>query len=203
MINQGRAGIPFEGSIFFDDAILEYVDEGFQTEVNGETFHGPGVVVREWVLRGCAVCPYGADGSTNSSFAESSAVKFSWRGKAMPRKAKSADKLTAETDETVVDQVATESNDLDRPKKSRPNLRNRPNRKHRKKSRKGVSYLPVRIRPNWVRTVRNFGAICSVFGDADGAKFFADGFGLSSCARQVHRQVKRGPGRRDSKSGRS
>ena len=63
-------GIPFEASIFFDEAVLEWIPENTTTEVNGFQFAGPGVIAREWRLRGCAVCPYGADGNTESEFAE-------------------------------------------------------------------------------------------------------------------------------------
>jgi hypothetical protein len=94
VIRQGAAGIPFEASIFFDEAVLEWIPENTTTEVNGFQFAGPGVIAREWRLRGCAVCPYGADGNTESEFAEKSAFHFSWRGKSMPRK-NSAEKLTA------------------------------------------------------------------------------------------------------------
>jgi hypothetical protein len=35
--------------------------------VNGYQFEGPGIIVREWPLRGVAICPYGADANTESA----------------------------------------------------------------------------------------------------------------------------------------
>ena len=64
-----RAGVPYEASIYFggDGIKLQDVAEGEQTPVNGYMFDGPGVVIREWPLRGVAICPYGADQNTSSA----------------------------------------------------------------------------------------------------------------------------------------
>jgi len=64
-------GVPYEASIFFDPAslVLEYVPQGMAVAVNGFQFAGPGVVARQWELRGLAVCPYGQDKDTSVQFA--------------------------------------------------------------------------------------------------------------------------------------
>jgi hypothetical protein len=63
-----QQGVPYEASIFFggDGIRLEAVDEGSTIQVNGRAFSGPGVIIREWPLRGVAICPYGADANTES-----------------------------------------------------------------------------------------------------------------------------------------
>jgi hypothetical protein len=63
------AGVPYEASINFggDGIKVEDIAEGQTTSVNGFQFDGPGVVVREWPLRGVAICPYGADMNTESA----------------------------------------------------------------------------------------------------------------------------------------
>jgi len=63
------AGVPYEASINFggDGIKVEELAEGQTTSVNGFQFDGPGVVVREWPLRGVAICPYGADMNTESA----------------------------------------------------------------------------------------------------------------------------------------
>ena len=72
IMKQSAAGVPFEASIFFggDGIRIEEIDAGQVTQVNGSQFDGPGIVIREWPLRGCAICPYGADGNTHSKFSE-------------------------------------------------------------------------------------------------------------------------------------
>jgi hypothetical protein len=65
-------GVPYEASINFsgDGIKVEYVDENQVATVNGQQIEGPLTIFREWPLRGVAVCPYGADGNTSSSFSE-------------------------------------------------------------------------------------------------------------------------------------
>jgi hypothetical protein len=68
-----RQGVPYEASIFFggDGIKVEEVGEGMVSQVNGYQFEGPGIIIREWPLRGVAICPYGADQNTESaSFAK-------------------------------------------------------------------------------------------------------------------------------------
>jgi hypothetical protein len=66
--HKSSQGVPYEASINFGGSgiKLEEVADGDNVLVNGYQFDGPGVVVREWPFRGCAVCPYGADENTES-----------------------------------------------------------------------------------------------------------------------------------------
>lgn len=68
VISKMDAGVPYEASIFFggDGIRLQEVQDNERTQVNGYDFDGPGIVVREWPLRGVAICPYGADANTSS-----------------------------------------------------------------------------------------------------------------------------------------
>jgi hypothetical protein len=70
-------GVPYEASINFggEGIKLQEIAEGELTEVNGYQFEGPGVVIREWPLRGVAICPYGADMNTESASAFSNTKK--------------------------------------------------------------------------------------------------------------------------------
>jgi len=64
-----REGVPYEASIFFggDGIKIQEIAEGQVEQVNGRQFEGPGIVIREWPLRGVAICPYGADSNTEST----------------------------------------------------------------------------------------------------------------------------------------
>lgn len=62
--------VPYEASIDFDYLSVEWVPEKASTQVNGSTFTGPGYVVREWTIASSAVCPYGADPNTSTTFAQ-------------------------------------------------------------------------------------------------------------------------------------
>lgn len=75
VIYKGNAGVPYQASISFDGdtCILEVVPDKMQATVNGSQFQGPGVIIREWELRGVAVCPYGYDPNTSTQFAAQSA----------------------------------------------------------------------------------------------------------------------------------
>jgi hypothetical protein len=77
-MKQAQAGIPFEASINFggDGIKIEEVAAGATSFVNGYDFAGPGVIIREYPLRGCAFCPYGADGNTETELF-SEGTKFS------------------------------------------------------------------------------------------------------------------------------
>jgi hypothetical protein len=70
VIFKSQQGVPYEASIFFDPAelVLEEVPQGMSVPVNGLQFAGPGVVARQWTLRGLAVCPYGQDKTTAVEF---------------------------------------------------------------------------------------------------------------------------------------
>ena len=69
IIHKAQAGVPYEASINFggDGIKVEEIAEGQVAQVNGYQFAGPGVVIREWPLRGVAICPYGADANTESA----------------------------------------------------------------------------------------------------------------------------------------
>lgn len=64
------AGVPYEASILQSAAglVIEWVDAGATVDVNGQSFSGPGVVFRQWTLRGLATCPQGSDAATSSEF---------------------------------------------------------------------------------------------------------------------------------------
>ena len=62
-----KMGVPYQASIDFRGPVtVEEVGEGHTSQVNGHDFAGPGIIVRKWMLRGCAVCPHGADSETSS-----------------------------------------------------------------------------------------------------------------------------------------
>jgi len=69
IVHKMKAGVPYEASINFggDGIKIEDVPEGMVAPVNGYQFEGPGIIVREWPLRGVAICPYGADANTESA----------------------------------------------------------------------------------------------------------------------------------------
>lgn len=70
VIYKAKEGIPYEASINFggDGIKIEELAAGQVAQVNGRTFEGPGIIIREWPLRGVAVCPYGADMNTSTNF---------------------------------------------------------------------------------------------------------------------------------------
>lgn len=74
--HKARNGVPYEASIFFGggDTVVEEVPQGECAEVNGYKFDGPGVIFREWPLRGVALCPYGADMNTESALSETTCI---------------------------------------------------------------------------------------------------------------------------------
>lgn len=69
-----KNGVPFEGSIDWDDPSteIEFVGEGATAEVNGVSVEGPIHIVRKWKLNGAAVCRYGADSNTRTQLSDSS-----------------------------------------------------------------------------------------------------------------------------------
>jgi hypothetical protein len=76
--SEGDDTIPYEASINFggSEVVCEEIPEGFQTQVNGRQFTGPGIVIRKWTLRGVAICPYGADMHTATEMNESETVNI-------------------------------------------------------------------------------------------------------------------------------
>lgn len=79
IIHKSRAGVPYEASINFggDGIKVQEVLEKELTEVNGAQFEGPGIIIREWPLRGVAICPYGADSNTETSVLANNNKTFS------------------------------------------------------------------------------------------------------------------------------
>jgi hypothetical protein len=71
ILTRGRAGVPYQASIDFngEGVKLEQLAEGVSAKVNGYTFEGPGVIVRQWPLRAIALCPHGVDSNTSAQFA--------------------------------------------------------------------------------------------------------------------------------------
>ena len=88
--------VPYEASINFSGGPLrlEELEVGTSATVNGNVVNGPALVIREWPLRGVAICLYGADMGTSTEFSaggngndkrESIEVTlFSNRGNSMP-----------------------------------------------------------------------------------------------------------------------
>lgn len=70
IIHKCASGVPYQASIFFDpnELVIERVSKGMTTVVNGYELAGPATVFRKSVLRGTAVCPYGADRHTSCDF---------------------------------------------------------------------------------------------------------------------------------------
>lgn len=65
---KAKNGVPYEASINFAGGPLrlEELQAGTSVQVNGNTVQGPALIIREWTLRGIAVCPYGADMNTKT-----------------------------------------------------------------------------------------------------------------------------------------
>ena len=107
VLKQAEAGVPFEASINFGGSgiELENVKEGDSAEVNGYEFSGPGVVVRKWPLRGIAVCLYGADQYTSTTFSDDSgdslAVTYLEKEGVMPE----SNEVFAEQEEKIVEML--------------------------------------------------------------------------------------------------
>lgn len=116
---RSSGGVPYEASISFagEGLVLEAVDDGESVEVNGYQFSGPGVVVREWPLRGVAICPYGADMNTNSQFTETGDISVKQFRKADMAKEETKELSEETTDavETEVETTETESTEVETP----------------------------------------------------------------------------------------
>jgi hypothetical protein len=80
VIYKMKAGVPYEASIDFSAGtpIVEFVPADVTVPVNGKQFAGPGVVIRQWTLRGLAICPHGADPNTNTAFSGGDKVTASF-----------------------------------------------------------------------------------------------------------------------------
>lgn len=75
IIFKAANGVPYESSIEFDYSSVEFLQDKAAAQVNGKTFTGPGYIVRQWTIKGTAVCPYGADGKTSTTFAADDPLK--------------------------------------------------------------------------------------------------------------------------------
>lgn len=108
IIKKAAAGVPYQASIFFRGEQFEEIPPGFTTEVNGRQLEGPAVIVRQWALRGMAVCLYGADHRTESTFSsDASEVSITVSIQEPEMAAKKKEKLTAEVlDSPVVSEEA-------------------------------------------------------------------------------------------------
>lgn len=100
VIFKNRAGVPYEASIDFRDSIvMEELQQGQAATVNGNLVEGPATIIRQWTLRGVAVCPYGADPNTSSQLAGSETVVVTVKTEGQPMA----------TEETTVVEETTEA----------------------------------------------------------------------------------------------
>ncbi len=115
-----RAGVPYEASIYFggDGLKIQEVMEGETAPVNGYMFNGPGVIIREWPLRGVAICPYGADSNTES-MAMSTSKQFTasqWtqpKGEQMTAEEQAAADKAKADEQKAIDDAAVEAAKLE------------------------------------------------------------------------------------------
>jgi hypothetical protein len=89
VIHKRRRGVPYEASINFmgEGVKVQELAPGEVATVNGFLFEGPGAIIREWPLRGIALCPYGVDPNTAAEFSAGHTqpvTVFSQEPKAMP-----------------------------------------------------------------------------------------------------------------------
>lgn len=109
VIHKSKAGVPYEASIYFDENqfVAEAVPKGMSVSVNGQTLEGPLTVVRQWQLRGIAICPYGVDGGTAVQFSQSgrkvSVTTFSQEQNDMADQQPTDEKPAETTTETEVE----------------------------------------------------------------------------------------------------
>lgn len=64
-----KAGVPYQASIYLEPLAIEEVRPGAEALVNGQVAQGPALIVRQWLLRGIAICPYGRDPQTRADLA--------------------------------------------------------------------------------------------------------------------------------------
>jgi hypothetical protein len=110
IVHKMAAGVPYEASINFggDGIKVQELDQGQVESVNGFEFEGPGIIVREWPLRGVAVCPYGADMNTETSALADTNKVFRGTVMAAP-KAEAKESLMSESVESSVEVAAVET----------------------------------------------------------------------------------------------
>jgi len=121
-----KEGVPYQASINFggDGIKIEQVQEGASVQVNGYTLAGPACVIREWPLRGVAICPYGADENTDASSFSNSNKTFSATvaSVAVPVEQTAIEEVTqmSETTVEVVATVAVVTEATDKPEEVKP-----------------------------------------------------------------------------------
>lgn len=119
VVYKAKQGVPYEASINFggDGIRIQEIGDGQVTDVNGFVFEGPGVVIREWPLRGVAVCPYGADMNTESkAFADNTTtysadvvVELNQETEEMSTEETTEAVDTEQTEEVQTEELSTES----------------------------------------------------------------------------------------------
>lgn len=72
VIFKSEQKVPYEASINFGGGPLrlEEIETGVSVVVNGNLVNGPALIIRQWTLRGIAVCPYGADMNTRTELSD-------------------------------------------------------------------------------------------------------------------------------------
>ena len=107
IVYKSKQGVPYEASINFggDGIVVEEYEPGRDVTVNGRQFSGPVTVIRQWPLRGIAVCPYGADANTSTNFEQSEHCEVTVMSK---------EELTQEVEEQPVEAeaAAVEASDV-------------------------------------------------------------------------------------------
>lgn len=109
IIHKQQLGVPYEASINFAGGSpkLEQYGANESVEVNGREFSGPISVIRNWTLRGVAVCPYGYDGNTSTEFSQGPEIEVEIM------EAKTAPVEKAETTDPAVELTADETTEAE------------------------------------------------------------------------------------------
>ncbi len=110
ILKKGPAGVPYEASVkfdFYNGLVVEEYADRVPAQVNGRTELGPLTVIRQCLLRGVAVCPYGADPYTQTEFSDAvqDAVAVTVT-KHHPEEAEMADQPTKTPDQVRTELVA-------------------------------------------------------------------------------------------------
>lgn len=95
LIKKARRGVPYQMSIDTrGPMVVETVDAGASSQVNGETVEGPCDIVREWPLTRVAVCLTGRDRNTAVQLSEGDEPKITYLNQ--------GETMTKEKDPTTV-----------------------------------------------------------------------------------------------------
>jgi len=111
IIHKCKAGVPYEASINFggEGIKIQEILEGEVAPVNGFQFEGPGIIIREWPLRGVAICPYGADMNTSSNVLSEQNKTFSAAVVSVPKPIAEVTSMSEATVEAVAEATKTEA----------------------------------------------------------------------------------------------